>query len=139
MLELKGSIPALVTPFRDGSVDIEALERLVEWHIAQGSDGLVAVGTTGESPTVSKIEHKDVIKRVVDLVAGQIFLLFQYMHQVFFDPQLAHLFLDLESVGKLLPGQIASLPTEPGEVDVGKPRLQFRFSHPGRWRLIPLR
>jgi 4-hydroxy-tetrahydrodipicolinate synthase len=72
MLELKGSIPALVTPFRDGSVDIEALERLVEWHIAQGSDGLVAVGTTGESPTVSKIEHKDVIKRVVDLVAGRI-------------------------------------------------------------------
>ncbi|WP_417708050.1 4-hydroxy-tetrahydrodipicolinate synthase [Roseibium aggregatum] len=72
MLELKGSIPALVTPFRDGSIDIEALERLVEWHIAEGSDGLVAVGTTGESPTVSKIEHKDIIKRVVDIVAGRI-------------------------------------------------------------------
>ncbi|MHA7773480.1 4-hydroxy-tetrahydrodipicolinate synthase [Roseibium sp. M-1] len=72
MLDIKGSIPALVTPFKDGRVDIEALERLVEWHIAEGSDALVAVGTTGESPTVSKDEHKDVIKRVVDLAAGRI-------------------------------------------------------------------
>ncbi|GAB4532786.1 MAG: 4-hydroxy-tetrahydrodipicolinate synthase [Roseibium sp.] len=72
MPNIKGSIPALVTPFRDGRVDIGALERLVEWHIAEGSHGLVAVGTTGESPTVSKDEHKDVIGRVVDLVAGRI-------------------------------------------------------------------
>lgn len=72
MLDIKGSLPALVTPFKDGKVDLDALERLVEWHIAEGSDGLVAVGTTGESPTVSKDEHKDVIKRVVELVAGRI-------------------------------------------------------------------
>ncbi|WP_422375680.1 4-hydroxy-tetrahydrodipicolinate synthase [Roseibium sp.] len=72
MLDIKGSLPALVTPFRDGEVDYNALERLIEWHIAQGSDGLVAVGTTGESPTVSKSEHKEVISRVVDLVAGRV-------------------------------------------------------------------
>jgi len=72
MLDIKGSLPALVTPFRNGKVDFDALERLVEWHIAEGSDGLVVVGTTGESPTVSKDEHKDVIKRVVELVAGRL-------------------------------------------------------------------
>jgi len=72
MLDIKGSIPALVTPFKDGRVDVEALERLVEWHISDGSDALVAVGTTGESPTVSKDEHKDVIRRVVDLAGGRI-------------------------------------------------------------------
>ena len=72
MLAIKGSLPALVTPFRDGKVDYEALERLVEWHISEGSDGIVAVGTTGESPTVSKDEHKDVIRRVVALVNGRL-------------------------------------------------------------------
>jgi len=72
MLDIKGSLPALVTPFRDGRVDDEALERLIEWHIAEGSDGLVAVGTTGESPTVSKDEHKQVIKQVVDGVGGRL-------------------------------------------------------------------
>lgn len=72
MLDIKGSMPALATPFRDGKVDYEALERLVEWHISQGSHGLVAVGTTGESPTVSKDEHKDIIRRVVALVRGRI-------------------------------------------------------------------
>jgi 4-hydroxy-tetrahydrodipicolinate synthase len=72
MLDIKGSMPALATPFRDGKVDYEALERLVEWHISEGSHGLVAVGTTGESPTVSKDEHKDIIRRVVALVRGRI-------------------------------------------------------------------
>ncbi|WP_269582833.1 4-hydroxy-tetrahydrodipicolinate synthase [Roseibium sp. Sym1] len=72
MLDIKGSLPALVTPFREGKVDYDALERLVEWHIAEGSDGLVAVGTTGESPTVSKDEHKEVIRRVVELVSGRV-------------------------------------------------------------------
>lgn len=72
MLDIRGSLPALVTPFKDGKVDHEALERLVEWHIAEGSDGLVAVGTTGESPTVSKDEHKQIISRVVDLVKGRV-------------------------------------------------------------------
>ena len=46
---LKGSLPALITPFRNGELDLETLKKLVEWHIGEGSDGLVPVGTTGES------------------------------------------------------------------------------------------
>ena len=59
-----GSIPALVTPFRGGSVDFESLESLVDWQIEQGSSGLVPVGTTGESPTLSHDEHEQVIRHV---------------------------------------------------------------------------
>lgn len=59
-----GSLVALITPFKDGKVDEQALERLVEWHIAQGTDALVPAGTTGESPTLSDQEHT----RVVELV-----------------------------------------------------------------------
>jgi len=62
---IKGSIPALVTPMRDGAIDIAALEALVEWQIAEGSHGLVPVGTTGESPTLSHKEHESVIETVV--------------------------------------------------------------------------
>jgi len=69
---LKGSLPALVTPFKDGAVDFDALKRLVEWHIAEGSNGLVPVGTTGESPTLTHDEHEKVIECVVDTVAGRI-------------------------------------------------------------------
>ncbi|TYC63559.1 4-hydroxy-tetrahydrodipicolinate synthase [Rhodobacterales bacterium] len=72
MRQFRGSIPALVTPFADGSIDFEALERLVEWHVSEGSHGLVAVGTTGESPTVGTEEHKQVIRRVVEFVNGRI-------------------------------------------------------------------
>ncbi|MEM1382509.1 MAG: 4-hydroxy-tetrahydrodipicolinate synthase [Pseudomonadota bacterium] len=61
----QGSCPALVTPFRNGSVDVVALESLVEWQIAEGSHGLVPVGTTGESPTLSHEEHEHVIEVVV--------------------------------------------------------------------------
>ncbi|RMH46250.1 MAG: 4-hydroxy-tetrahydrodipicolinate synthase [Alphaproteobacteria bacterium] len=68
----KGSIPALVTPFRDGEVDFETLRRLVDWHVAEGSHGLVAVGTTGESPTLSHDEHRAVIRTVVEQAAGRI-------------------------------------------------------------------
>ena len=53
----QGSIPALVTPFRDGALDLGALEALVEWQIGEGSHGIVPVGTTGESPTLSHAEH----------------------------------------------------------------------------------
>ena len=52
----KGSLPALVTPFKNGALDLVALKKLVEWHVAQGSNGLVPVGTTGESPTLSHAE-----------------------------------------------------------------------------------
>ncbi len=68
----KGSIPALITPFRDGRVDEDALKGLVEWHIAEGSHGLVAVGTTGESPTLSHEEHEHCIELVVRTAAGRI-------------------------------------------------------------------
>ena len=68
----KGSIPALVTPFNNGSVDFETLRRLVDWHVAQGSHGLVPVGTTGESPTLSHAEHGAVIEAVVKAAAGRI-------------------------------------------------------------------
>lgn len=68
----KGSFPALVTPFKDGELDLDALKKLVEWHIDQGSHGLVPVGTTGESPTLSHREHELVIEEVVKAAAGRI-------------------------------------------------------------------
>jgi 4-hydroxy-tetrahydrodipicolinate synthase len=68
----KGSMPALVTPFKDGKVDVVTLKKLVEWHIAEGSHGLVPVGTTGESPTLSHAEHVMVIEEVVKAAAGRI-------------------------------------------------------------------
>lgn len=69
---IKGSLPALVTPFKDGAVDLDKLKKLVEWHIAEGSHGLVPVGTTGESPTLSHAEHMLVIEVVVKAAAGRI-------------------------------------------------------------------
>jgi 4-hydroxy-tetrahydrodipicolinate synthase len=68
---LKGSMPALVTPFRNGELDLETLKKLVEWHIGEGSDGLVPVGTTGESPTLTHREHEIVVEEVVKAVAGR--------------------------------------------------------------------
>ncbi|MEM7776699.1 MAG: 4-hydroxy-tetrahydrodipicolinate synthase, partial [Pseudomonadota bacterium] len=63
----RGSMPALVTPFRDGNVDEETFRRFVEWQIDQGSTGLVPVGTTGESPTLSHAEHKRVVELCVSV------------------------------------------------------------------------
>jgi len=68
----KGSIPALVTPFKNGAVDYDTLKRLVEWHIEQGTNGLVPVGTTGESPTLTHAEHEKVVETVVTTAAGRI-------------------------------------------------------------------
>ncbi|MDQ7776583.1 4-hydroxy-tetrahydrodipicolinate synthase [Paracoccus aminovorans] len=69
----KGSLPALVTPFTpDGELDLPALEKLVDWHIAQGTHGLVPVGTTGESPTLSHEEHRQVIEEVIRMAAGRL-------------------------------------------------------------------
>lgn len=68
----KGSFPALVTPFRNGEVDYETLRTLVEWHIGEGSRGLVPVGTTGESPTLTHEEHERVIDEVVRAAAGRV-------------------------------------------------------------------
>jgi 4-hydroxy-tetrahydrodipicolinate synthase len=58
----KGSFTALITPFKNGQVDDKAFQQLVEWQIAEGTHGLVPVGTTGESPTLSHEEHKHVIE-----------------------------------------------------------------------------
>ena len=68
----RGSLPALVTPFRNGAVDFDTLGKLVEWHIGEGSHGLVPVGTTGESPTLTHEEHERVIEEVVRAAAGRI-------------------------------------------------------------------
>jgi len=62
----RGSFTALVTPFKTGSVDEKALRDLVEWQIAEGTNGLVPVGTTGESPTLSHDEHKRVVEWCID-------------------------------------------------------------------------
>lgn len=69
----QGSLPALVTPLTgEGKIDWPALERLVEWQIGQGSNGLVPVGTTGESPTLSHDEHRAVVEAVVRHAAGRV-------------------------------------------------------------------
>ncbi|MEL6643071.1 MAG: 4-hydroxy-tetrahydrodipicolinate synthase [Pseudomonadota bacterium] len=69
---LKGSMPALVTPFSDGEVDFDALKKLIDWQIAEGSHGIVPVGTTGESPTLSHAEHEAVVEFTVKTVAGRV-------------------------------------------------------------------
>lgn len=68
----KGSIPALVTPFKNGALDLDTLKKLVEWHIAEGSSAIVPVGTTGESPTLSHEEHDQVVAEVVKAAAGRV-------------------------------------------------------------------
>jgi len=68
----KGSMPALVTPFQDGELDLVTLKKLVDWHEDQGSNGLVPVGTTGESPTLTHREHEQVVEEVVKAAAGRI-------------------------------------------------------------------
>ena len=69
---IRGSMPALVTPFKDGAVDEAGLRDLVDWHISEGSNGLVPVGTTGESPTLSHEEHERVVEIVVEHAAGRV-------------------------------------------------------------------
>jgi 4-hydroxy-tetrahydrodipicolinate synthase len=68
----KGSIVAMITPFADGEVDEAAIRRLVDWHIGQGTHGIVPCGTTGESPTLSHEEHHLVTEIVVEQVAGRV-------------------------------------------------------------------
>ncbi len=67
-----GSIVALVTPFRDGKVDEKAYQTIIEWQIAEGTDALVPVGTTGESPTLSHAEHERVVELCIDAAAGRV-------------------------------------------------------------------
>ena len=69
----QGSMVALVTPMReDGSVDEQSLQALVEWHIAEGTDAIVAMGTTGESATLDDDEHCKVIEQVIGFSAGRV-------------------------------------------------------------------
>jgi 4-hydroxy-tetrahydrodipicolinate synthase len=68
----QGSFTALVTPFKNGSLDEKAFRDLVEWQIAEGTNGLVPVGTTGESPTLSHDEHKQVVEWCVQVVNGRV-------------------------------------------------------------------
>ena len=67
-----GSIPALVTPFRDGALDEAAFRRLVDWQIEHGSSALVPCGTTGESATLDRDEHHRVIELCVEQAAGRV-------------------------------------------------------------------
>jgi 4-hydroxy-tetrahydrodipicolinate synthase len=67
-----GCMVALITPFQDGKVDYRTIEELVDFHLESGTDGIVPVGTTGESPTLSHDENKKVVERVVKAVGGKI-------------------------------------------------------------------
>jgi 4-hydroxy-tetrahydrodipicolinate synthase len=70
---IQGSLVAIVTPMStDGALDLDGMRRLVDWHVAEGSDGIVVVGTTGESPTVSFEEHCELIRVTVEQAAGRI-------------------------------------------------------------------
>jgi len=68
----RGSIPALITPFKNGAIDYAAFDNFVEWQIDQGSHGVVACGTTGESPTLNRDEHNTIVERTVALVKQRI-------------------------------------------------------------------
>jgi 4-hydroxy-tetrahydrodipicolinate synthase len=72
MPPFQGSITALITPFKDGKIDARAFQRLVEWQIDQGTHGLVPVGTTGESPTLTHDEHKRVVELCIEAAAGRV-------------------------------------------------------------------
>src|SRR5215467_3036835 len=69
---IRGSITALITPFKGGELDEAAFKRLVEWQIAEGTNGLVPVGTTGESPTLSHREHMRVVELCVTAARGRV-------------------------------------------------------------------
>jgi 4-hydroxy-tetrahydrodipicolinate synthase len=70
--KFSGSMPALVTPFKDGRIDEQAFRGLIDWQISSGSSGLVPVGTTGESPTLSHEEHRRVVDICVDEARGRV-------------------------------------------------------------------
>ena len=73
MQPLQGSFVALVTPMSaNGSLDFDALQGLIEWHVKSGTDGIVSVGTTGESATVSVPEHLEIIKKTIEFVDGRL-------------------------------------------------------------------
>src|SRR5688500_1761465 len=68
----KGSIPALVTPSRNGSIDEDAFRAFIDWQIREGSSGVVPVGTTGESPTLSHEEHRRVVELCIEAAGKRV-------------------------------------------------------------------
>ena len=68
----KGSLVALITPFKDGEIDRQSLKRLIDFHIENGTDAIVVAGTTGESATLTFTEHEDLIKMAIDMAEGRI-------------------------------------------------------------------
>jgi hypothetical protein len=72
MAMFEGVYTALITPFKNGTIDYASLEKLVEMQIGSGIDGVVPLGTTGESPTLSFDEHREYVKRIVGLVGGRV-------------------------------------------------------------------
>jgi len=71
----KGSIPALITPFKNEKIDFESFQKIINWSIDQGSHGFVPCGTTGESPTLSHEEHKKVIEECIRVVDKRVFVI----------------------------------------------------------------
>ncbi len=70
---IKGSLVAIVSPMHDdGSLDLDAYRRLIDWHVAEGTNAIVAVGTTGESPTVTPSEHGELIRVAVEAAGGRV-------------------------------------------------------------------
>ena len=72
MARLEGSMVAIVTPMKDGAVDLRALKELVEWHVFEGTDGIVPCGTTGEGATLTARERADVIRATIEQVRGRV-------------------------------------------------------------------
>ncbi|HYK78921.1 MAG TPA: dihydrodipicolinate synthase family protein, partial [Micropepsaceae bacterium] len=69
---IRGSITALITPFKNGELDEKSLRNIIAWQVAEGTNGLVPVGTTGESPTLSHKEHMRVVELCVQVAAGRV-------------------------------------------------------------------
>ena len=72
VVQFRGSFPALITPMKDGKVDESAFRKFVAWQIKEGTNGLVPVGTTGESPTLSPAEHKRVVEICIEEAGGKV-------------------------------------------------------------------
>ena len=71
-MTFKGSIPALITPFKNNKVDYDSLYKIIEWSLKEGSHGFVPCGTTGESPTLSHEEHKKIVEETIKVVDGRV-------------------------------------------------------------------